>query len=657
MSIADAKYSRSIDGMRAVAVTSVIVNHMVGWALPGGYLGVDIFFVISGFVITQSLLSREDSGVGRSLVEFYARRMKRLLPALIVVVIFGICAIKLFDPKPTVSITTGTLALFGVSNIFLYSQATDYFGTSAALNIFTHTWSLGVEEQFYLVYPVTFALTAKMSLTNRIRIFAALSALSASAFVVIARIDQPAAYLLVPFRFWELGAGCIAALVAQCNQDSRSFIDRIPASLSLFSIVLALTLPKSLFVVSTFIIVISTSSFLLVSSKYSFAQRILSAAPIVYIGKISYSLYLWHWLAICLSIWTIGIHWWSILIELALIFAAANLSYRFLEVPLRYGPWMGSGWRAVGAGAALILIGLGIIGADYRYNLIQFSGSSGDAKAIQPLAPGYIGRHTGRSIAECRPTVLFDSAAGKFREGLLDRCRAGKAAPLLVFMGDSHAMDLFAMADLIAAKGSASVLNVAQDGCQAPPLPDAPPYCYFQGPLIDVLKRAKVNAVLVLRNNYNPRAINGSLDRYMRALESIISKASRNGIKVVYVAPAPKYSSVGPTSLCSVQWFRPSWSIGSRCEGALVESRAEQLARRREFLAALRTIERSRSDFLIFDPFDTLCGPAAETCSPKHSGRLFYHDESHLTEEGSEMLEPAFVQRLKAKGWLSPVAH
>lgn len=146
-------YRPDIDGLRAIAVVAVILNHLEHSVLPGGYLGVDIFFVISGYVITSSLASNSDTHLGRTLLDFYSSRVRRLVPALIVMTLLTAAAIRLFDPYPGVSIITAAVSLFGLSNIFLFSQAINYFGHSAQLNPFSHTWSLGVEEQFYLLFP------------------------------------------------------------------------------------------------------------------------------------------------------------------------------------------------------------------------------------------------------------------------------------------------------------------------------------------------------------------------------------------------------------------------------------------------------------------------------------------------------------------------
>ena len=148
------QYRKEIDGLRAIAVSAVILNHFESNLLPSGFLGVDVFFVISGYVITGSLQRTNAESFIDFLLYFYARRIKRLVPALLVFVALTSVALSLFDPAPQTQLKTGLLSLFGLSNLYLIKVGTNYFGDSALLNSFTHTWSLGVEEQFYLVFPL-----------------------------------------------------------------------------------------------------------------------------------------------------------------------------------------------------------------------------------------------------------------------------------------------------------------------------------------------------------------------------------------------------------------------------------------------------------------------------------------------------------------------
>lgn len=161
------KYRPEIDGLRALAVIAVILNHIHPNLLPSGYLGVDIFFVISGYVITGSITNREANSLTEHLSGFYLRRIKRLFPALITCIIVTSLLICLFNPKPADSLNTGMAALLGGSNLYLFHRATDYFASSTQLNVFTHTWSLGVEEQFYFFYPIFLWYALKLARTSK----------------------------------------------------------------------------------------------------------------------------------------------------------------------------------------------------------------------------------------------------------------------------------------------------------------------------------------------------------------------------------------------------------------------------------------------------------------------------------------------------------
>jgi peptidoglycan/LPS O-acetylase OafA/YrhL len=155
----NSSYRPEIDGIRAFAIIAVIINHFSKEVLPSGYLGVDIFFAISGFVITSSLAQRTNKNFGDFLTEFYSKRIKRLVPALIFFVVISSISICLFSSAPGTSLKAGILSLAGLSNLYFLGKTTDYFAASTELNIFIHTWSLGVEEQFYFLFPFIAWLT------------------------------------------------------------------------------------------------------------------------------------------------------------------------------------------------------------------------------------------------------------------------------------------------------------------------------------------------------------------------------------------------------------------------------------------------------------------------------------------------------------------
>ena len=149
-------YRSDILGLRGIAVLGVVFYHFNKSILPSGFLGVDIFFAISGYVITSSLFNNSFSNISKFLLNFYNRRFQRLFPPLVTFILIFSLLITFFDPDPQLSLRTGFTSLFGVSNLYLFKQSSDYFSQSSDLNIFNNTWSLGVESQFYLIFPFFF---------------------------------------------------------------------------------------------------------------------------------------------------------------------------------------------------------------------------------------------------------------------------------------------------------------------------------------------------------------------------------------------------------------------------------------------------------------------------------------------------------------------
>jgi peptidoglycan/LPS O-acetylase OafA/YrhL len=335
-------YRPEIDGLRALAVVAVIINHMNQDLLPSGYLGVDIFFVISGYVITSSLLRKNSTSLADFLVGFYVRRIKRLIPALAFFVVITSVLISLVNPEPRVSLGIGWRSLFGISNIQLYNVATDYFASSTELNPFIHTWSLGVEEQFYVLFPLLvwfsgFGRQTKNGPRNLFLIAGFLSLASLISFVYLYSKNQAAAYFLMPPRFWEMAVGCLVFLALYRRAGFASLLKRIPSLLILFLLVAVLFLPNTVPVPATFAVVLLTMLLIGSLQQGSITYRLLTIKMVLKVGLISYSLYLWHWGVLSLSRWTIGIHWWSVPIVIGLMLMMAFFSYYFIETPFRAG--------------------------------------------------------------------------------------------------------------------------------------------------------------------------------------------------------------------------------------------------------------------------------------------------------------------------------
>jgi peptidoglycan/LPS O-acetylase OafA/YrhL len=427
-------YKPEIEGLRALAVIAVIINHFNKALLPSGYLGVDIFFVISGFVICSSLLQTSTIGLIDLLTTFYVRRIKRLVPALLFCVFASSVITSLLLTSPDLSLRTAAASVFGVSNLYLLRRATDYFSASAETNIFLHTWSLGVEEQFYLLFPILFWLGR--SFVNRNRSVFVLtgifSALSLSGFIYLYTFDQPAAYFLMPARFWELGAGCLLSLRFERCQQLFYRIKYMNASLVLLAMVLFLFAPTSYAVIATIVVVTLTVLFTASVRTGDLSFVILSHPLSQFIGALSYSLYLWHWVVISLSRWTVGVYWWTAPFQLMLILLLAIISYQFIENPLRHAVWSSVRLRTVIYGfvcsssvAALILILAFPLKA-------QFAEA---ARHINP--PHYADLEIMQGSLPCHLPKKVDTA---FKDCLLP---SNSVSSNIYIIGDSHASNHF----------------------------------------------------------------------------------------------------------------------------------------------------------------------------------------------------------------------
>ena len=215
-------YVHSIDGLRAVAVISVIIFHIKDSYLPGGFNGVDMFFAISGYVVTKSVYNVKISKFIDFISFFYARRLLRIAPALVAMLLTTFVLSSMFVPQSWIgrnTVNTGFAAFFGLSNFVLYLNSDSYFSASTHLNYFTHTWSLGVEEQFYLIFPVIIFWANKISGNSALtRYFLyVLSFLSISSLIIcgITNLrDHQHSFYMIDSRFWELGFGMLLCLAA-----------------------------------------------------------------------------------------------------------------------------------------------------------------------------------------------------------------------------------------------------------------------------------------------------------------------------------------------------------------------------------------------------------------------------------------------------------
>jgi peptidoglycan/LPS O-acetylase OafA/YrhL len=611
-------YRSEIDGLRALAVVSVIINHFNKKILPSGYLGVDIFFTISGFVITASLTGRPDQKFGDFMVGFYTKRIKRLMPALILYVAILSVIICLFNPSPGEHLQTGITALFGFSNLFLLSNSTDYFATSTELNPFTHTWSLGVEEQFYFLFPLLVWVTGFHRLNAKssdqlLGLFCVLSVASLIGFIYFYQADQSSAYFLMPTRLWEMGMGCLLFVGLKHFPKLSRVLQRIPPLLVTAAIVGVMFCPMRYAVPATVAVVMLTGVLIACLRSGTLTYKLFTNHRVVYIGIISYSLYLWHWGVLSVSRWTIGIYWWSVPFQLALIFLLAIASYRYVETPLRRSDWSAFRWQTIGYGVAASFSTVGFV---LTTNLLRHRLYQG-----------------GESIYH----------NNKLYQSLIAKCHHNCSRNAFVF-GDSHAGHLGALFGMLHTKDKFSVyLHARGHG-----ISKVRGVASFITPALEKYQSKISSGDIIIISTFSNKGIDRKVAvQYQQA----ISIATARGASVVIISPMPYFSKIVPAIHCQKSWYRPAFSIPKECTAYVSRSKLKQeMAATNKFISGLSA---GHENVFVFDAFSALCPDLQRSCTNMKNGRSLYKDDNHLSSYGAEMLYPDFIAFLRLHNLLT----
>lgn len=652
-------YRREIDGLRALAVIAVIINHFNSNLLPSGYLGVDVFFVISGYVISQSLYYRRYRSFAELLSDFYARRVKRLVPALLLFVVVTGLLMALVSPDPSQSLKTALMSLFGLSNVYLQLKATDYFGGAAHLNAFTHTWSLGVEEQFYLLFPfiVWWAGFGRPGRGNAAFVWALglISLISLAGFIYWNAMGKHSFYFFMPTRFWELAAGALIFVLSTQLRAGRLGALVTPALVLMLT---TLWLPETQASVATILVVLFSGLFILAcTGSRSLASRALCHPAVVYIGLISYSLYLWHWSVLSLSRWTIGISVWTAPIQIALMFLLAVLSYHYIETPLRKATWSRSRLGSIGYGMASAVMVSGLVALiAWPMNGRLYAGDRPDMIAIgvESLAHEYV-LPDQRYRWEGEPCVLADnSEIGKVIP--LTRCTLGQfetAERRVLVLGNSFAASLAgAFDDLVSEDGFAVTITSSWG---ASPVRDVPNHGEWSGAndyywntivpgLIDRLRPGDWVFLASDLASYSPPFISDESEERLALLKSGIENLSRNlerrglNLAVLHGNPFARDAGCDPAEILP-QWYSPG---GRHCTFLTKE---QTLSRRARLDHVLGEVAEG-SGVAIVDLIDVFC--PGDVCDYRaENGVILYRDAfSHPSVEAARLSAPVVRRAL-----------
>ncbi len=406
----------------------VVLYHAGFGGVAGGYVGVDVFFVISGFLIT-SILQREIQEERYSIVRFYERRVRRLLPALMTVMLVCCSAAALMlPPLPFKDFAQSVAATSVFSSNILFFMESGYFDAAAEAKPLLHTWSLAVEEQFYLLYPLLLGVLVR----NRVALpsLLILTAISFVACIVATRYSQPMAFFLLPFRAWELGLGALIALLPATSNSSRI----PPDAIRFVGLVLILGSVVHGFSPDDFpgwvaLIPCAGAAMIIAAGtrRPGMTFRLLSSSGFVFVGKISYSLYLWHWPVFVFASMAVEggrLDPYQAFLAVVVSFCLAVASWIWIEGPFRNKSLFNQAPKlfsaALTSSAAFVLLGAighGTVGLPQRL--------SSEALAFA---------NAGEDFSPSPPTCGNWEKSDRF-------CLIGKQdqKPEFVFVGDSHA--------------------------------------------------------------------------------------------------------------------------------------------------------------------------------------------------------------------------
>ena len=681
-------YRPEIDGLRAVAVLAVIAYHLHGAWLPGGYVGVDVFFVISGFVVTASMASSRAGSLLSFISEFYARRLARILPALITVLVVSAFFSTLFIPNAWLSglsESTVKFALFGLSNVVMQTNTDTYFAPRAEFNPYTHTWSLGIEEQFYLLAPllVYFWVSAyRKGLTGGTRIAAAALALTTAmslAVCIWASQAQPAvAFYFILARLWELALGVLLFLVTYGRQteakavNPQAWVNSLAAWLGVICIAISFVYADAARFPWPWALLPVVGTLLLIGGAQVGADdpvRRLLAAPLpVWLGKRSYSLYLWHWPVFVLMRWTVGLNTPLLYVTaIGTTVILTLLSYRFIELPLRHNAWIEARpqWLRISGFLLLPVIGLVLVTHLFehpaRYSLSTVMRTPVDWYAGARMPYPELGDR------QCLVGMEGLALAGGHETRYLPKDCRGKASTIKVHvLGDSHAGMLVSQFEQLGAEEGIAVSVYSLPGCSYLDF-NAPmdathrtPGCLaFTRAITDqTLKTGKPGDIVVLSSlrlqrygdqwasfdipdmhtrMYNAETLKlraAAMDDAKKWLQPFADKQ----LKVIFTAPTPVFKA--PPFRCS-DWFNQANPI---CVGRNQQPRADLEALRKPILDNMRQLGELFPNVHVWDAFALLCPD--EVCLTQKDGRPLFFDGDHLSAYGNSVVYPAFKKAI-----------
>jgi len=622
------KRRADIDAIRGASVIAVLAFHLNESIFSRGYLGVDAFFTISGYVITRSSLKYIEESSANFLPAFWKRRLFRIMPALTVCMIFSFICLGLFVPfSPTKSylesILTGVAALLGASNILLFKQAADYFGDWTNYNFFMQTWSLGVEEQFYALFPIAFLCYSRITRKghqSHLLIFGLIFTLATISFWMYAiscnsgKVSEFGFYLL-PSRAWQLLIGVIAALY---ESEFRNFIsNRFSTILSLGFIYGAAFGPQPISSLSASMLTASVMIFrLLPDGKIT--------NTLAFLGLRSYSIYLYHWPIICLLRWTIGITPASSFVAVLTTFAAGYTSHKYIEQGFGLNQ---SGQRSFHPKMQIASLYISSVSCGIILLLSgpAFSIYTGDRKAqrdVDELAWKY----RIKSIKDAHSIRIARSKA-KTRVFLYGNSYARHLLPALQEIQLGHKIELYyteIQTDTFEDQHNSYQIFKSE-------VAEASNGDTF---IISSHFASQISADELARLPTTYQDIAKTWSNFWDSLEQI---AEARGVRIIYVTRTPEFPKFPYFLVCEKEWFRPT---PPNCIRTTPKSKLDNFSD--SYL--INHFSNSKT-ISVIDLLASLCGSLY--CENHMQGKLLYRDSSHLNNYGSKTLREALESHIR----------
>ncbi len=607
------QYRTDVDGLRALAIVPILLYHAGVSAISGGFVGVDVFYVISGFLIT-SIIAPDIAAERFSLLDFFRRRLVRIFPALLVVLVVTLAVMTqvLFpDGLRALAKSTGAATLF-LSNVDFWLGA-GYFAPAAETQPLLHTWSLGVEMQFYVFYPLVLLAIRRFAPSRAVAILSGIAVLSFALAQVWAFTAPTAGFYLLPARAWELILGGLVALEAFPKIASRRGRDAAAlVAVVLMAVALIVVRPTSLFPAPWALLPAVGTALLLAYGADAVTARVLNFGPVRSIGLISYSLYLWHWPII--TFWRLRNDVVLTPVDTVIVVVAslvfATLSYFLVERPTIRRGRIGSSVRIVAQTAATMA---GAVAACWLV--------SATAESWRTYPPEV------RRVASYAKYDTWPQHRAQFIEGtcfvslgmVYDRencLKMSTTKPNMLLFGDSHAAQYWrALADRFTGY---NVMQATGAACRPMHGVSTESHCNDFVPYVldRFLPAAKVD-VIVLAGRW--------LDGEDQILAGEIAKMRARGAKVVVIGPVAEYAGETPALLADAMMRGDL----SRFAAKVV---MERRARDRAMAPVVKATGATWVSAWDIECPDDVCRPFDPEGGPMH------FDYGHVTQAGAKLI-------------------